>query len=227
MKNLKNKIKIYDIVIVSLSVFSIVYIVFFVLSLTRTTTVHIADVEVKKIKDETEYEHKPIEKTKEYYIEEREREIAELKKVENEMIRFINYKGICWRYQEKTGIKIDISEMVRDTFTPDEIYLIQRVIETECYQCDFLSKANVASVVLNRLSSEKFSNDVEKLITSPYQFAYSRKYISYDTILALEYAFYYGDTTGGALFFHSMKQTNTFNNHDYMFTDEAGHHFYG
>lgn len=135
---------------------------------------------------------------------------------------FLAYKELISDYSEW----FDPPLTVYDEFTDDEIYLMQRCIETETFQCDFESKCNVASVILNRVYHERFPDDIETVITSPNQFAYGRKIIEEDTVLALEYAYMIEDTTEGALFFHSGKKTNTFNGAEYIFTDTAGHHFY-
>ena len=111
-------------------------------------------------------------------------------------------------------------------FTEDEVRLICRVVETETYQCDFDSKVNVANVVLNRIESGEFGETVEDVITADNQFAYGRKSITEDTILAVEYAFMMEDTTQGALFFHSNRKTDKFCGNDFIFQDEAGHNFY-
>ena len=102
---------------------------------------------------------------------------------------------------------------------------MQRCIETETFEQSFNSKVNVASVILNRIESGEFGDDVNDIIT-PGQFAYGRKNISEDTVLALEYAYMIGDTTNGSLYFHSMSYRPRFSGASYVFTDDAGHHFY-
>ena len=102
---------------------------------------------------------------------------------------------------------------------------MQRCIETETFEADFDSKVNVASVILNRIESDEFANEVSEIIVKG-QFAFGRENISENTVLALEYAFMIGDTTDGALYFHSNPKTETFNGAEFIFTDTAGHHFY-
>ena len=145
----------------------------------------------------------------------------ELESIEDNKEWFIAYKKLIEEYSEW----VDPPESIYDYFSDDEIYLMQRCIETETFEQDFDSKVNVASVILNRLNSEEFSNDVHKVIVKG-QFAFGRKKISEDTKLALEYAYMIGDTTEGALYFHSLAYKPRFNGADYIFTDEAGHHFY-
>lgn len=145
----------------------------------------------------------------------------ELKSIANKKEWFIAYKNLINEYSEW----VDPPESIYDVYSNDEIYLMQRCIETETFEQNFDSKVNVASVILNRLNSEEFSNDVHKVIVKG-QFAFGRKKISEDTKLALEYAYMIGDTTEGALYFHSLAYKPRFNGADYIFTDEAGHHFY-
>lgn len=135
---------------------------------------------------------------------------------------FLAYKDIVFKYVEW----IDTPETIFDYFTEDEVKLICRVVETETYQCSFDSKVNVANVVLNRLESGRFGDTVEEVITTERQFAYWREIITEDTILAVMYAYEMEDTTYGALYFHSNKQTDTFCGREYIFSDDAIHHFY-
>lgn len=146
---------------------------------------------------------------------------VELESITDKEEWFIAYKNLINEYSEW----VDSPESIYDVYSNSDIYLMQRCIETETFEQDFESKVNVASVILNRLNSEKFSNDVSKVIVKG-QFAFGRKKISEDTKLALEYAYMIGDTTEGALYFHSLAYRPRFNGADYIFTDAAGHHFY-
>lgn len=148
--------------------------------------------------------------------------LLEIESIEDKMEWFLAYKAII---QEYDGI-IDAPETIYDYCTDEEINLICRVVETETYQCEFNSKVNVANVVFNRLEHGEFGETIEEVVTSKNQFAYARKNISEDTILAVEYAFMMEDTTNGALFFHSNKKTSTFCGNEFIFQDEAGHNFY-
>ena len=145
----------------------------------------------------------------------------ELSSIENNEEWFIAYKDLIEEYSEW----VDPPETIYDYYTEDEIYLMQRCIETETFEADFDSKVNVASVILNRIESDEFANEVSEIIVKG-QFAFGRENISEDTVLALEYAFMIGDTTYGALYFHSNPKTETFNGAEFIFTDTAGHHFY-
>ena len=145
----------------------------------------------------------------------------ELSSIEDNEEWFVAYKDLIEEYSEW----VDPPETIYDYYTEDEIYLMQRCIETETFEADFDSKVNVASVILNRIESDEFANEVSKIIVKG-QFAFGRENISEDTVLALEYAFMIGDTTDGALYFHSNPKTETFNGAEFIFTDTAGHHFY-
>ncbi len=148
--------------------------------------------------------------------------LAEIECIEDNKEWFLAYKDIVFEYEEW----IDPPETIYDYFSDKEINLICCVVETETYQCDFDSKVNVANVVFNRLECGEFGETIEEVITSKNQFAYGRKNISEDTVLAVEYAFMMEDTTQGALFFHSNRKTNKFCGNDFIFQDEAGHNFY-
>ena len=145
----------------------------------------------------------------------------ELSSIEDNEEWFIAYKDLIEEYSEW----VDPPETIYDYYTEDEVYLMQRCIETETFEQDFDSKVNVASVILNRIESDEFANEVSEIIVKG-QFAFGRENISEDTVLALEYAFMIGDTTDGALYFHSNPKTETFNGAEFIFTDTAGHHFY-
>lgn len=149
-------------------------------------------------------------------------EMELLNKIQDKKEWYIAYKSIIEKYK---GI-IDPPETIYDYYSDDEINLILRCIETETYQSDFLSKVNVANVILNRLECEEFSTSVYDVITDENQFAYGREIISEDTVLALEYAFEIEDTTQGSIGFHSNSPRPTFNGWEYVFTDDAGHSFY-
>lgn len=150
-----------------------------------------------------------------------EADLDEISKLDTENW-FIGYKNILEKYHDI----LDPPETIYDYYSDSDIYLIERCIETETYDMDFESKCNVVSVILNRIEHEEFPNDVDTAITSDGQFSYWRKEISDSTVLALEYVFMFGDTTDGAVYFHSNKKTEKFNKAYYSFTDEAGHHFY-
>lgn len=163
-------------------------------------------------------EQDPYEKA----IKEMQEEMKEIESIEDKKEWFLAYKKIINEYSEV----IDPPETVYDYFTEEEIYLIQRTIETECYDKDFKYKCNVANVILNRIESKEFGNTVEEVITTESQFAYWRKDITDDTVLALEFSFSICDTTNGCVAFRSDKKVETWYSWSYAFSDDIGHHFY-
>lgn len=149
-------------------------------------------------------------------------EFDALSEIEDKKEWFLAYKEFIEKYPE-----YDRPQSLYEKYTEEEIYIMQRVIETEVYGCDFEAKANVASVILNRIEGDNnFSDDPIVVCTSPGQFVYSRKQISEDTKLALEYAEEIEDTTNGALYFNSMAPMDSWCGRERIFTDHVGHSFY-
>lgn len=155
-------------------------------------------------------------------IQEMQEKMKEINSIEDNKEWFLAYKDIIFEYAKL----IDPPETIYDYFTDDEIYLIQRVVETETYDQDFISKCNVASVIINRFESGKYGDSIESIITAPNQFSYWRKDITENTILAVEYAFQIEDTTNGCIAFRSDDNPNAWYSWHYVYTDKAGHHFY-
>ena len=100
--------------------------------------------------------------------------------------------------------KYDIeTKNIKDFYSDADLNILYRCIETETYQCPIDAKINVVNVVFNRLNDGRFGNTIYEIITAKNQFAYHRTNISDSTKLAVEYAFYNGDTTNGAIAFRS------------------------
>ena len=178
----------------------------------------LSDITYEIVVEEVVEEQDPYE----IAIQKMQEKISEIESIEDNKEWFLAYKDIVFEYSEI----INPPETIYDCLTEEEINLICRVVETETFECDFISKVNVANVVFNRLEHGEFGKTIKEVITTKKQFAYRRKEISEDTILAVEYAFQIGDTTNGALFFHSNKKTDTFCGASYIFSDDAVHHFY-
>lgn len=149
------------------------------------------------------------------------KELEMLSSISNKKEWFLQYKDIVNKY----SYILDAPETVYEYYTEDEIYLMQRVIETECFDQSFESKVNVAAIVLNRIESEKFGNSVREVIIEPKQFVYWRQNITEDTVLALEYSFEIEDTTGGCVAFRSDEKVSKWGSWTYQFSDGA-HYFY-
>ena len=146
----------------------------------------------------------------------------EIDSIEDRKEWFLAYKNIIKEYSEV----FDAPETIYSQYSDEEIKYMWKCIETEAFDQDFESKCNIANVILNRLESEKFSDNPIAVITAKNQFAYGRSNITEDTKLALEYAFLFADTTDGSLYFESGDNDIHSNYADYTFTDGAGHHFY-
>lgn len=152
-------------------------------------------------------------------------EIKELSYIEDKQKWFIEYKNILNKYSYKI-------ETIYNEFSQEEIEIFQRIVEAEVTGGDFLSKVNVANVILNRVENEQFPNTINEVVFQEYQFSpvidgrfYSVE-VSESTILAIEYAYMFEDTTNGALYFESGNNFVHMAYAEYLFTDNVGHHFY-
>lgn len=154
-------------------------------------------------------------------------ELARLDSITDKKEYLIAYKGLIDKYL----YILDPPEIIYDIFKQDELKLLFGVVQAEVGdEYTFEQKCNVASVIFNRLYSNKRDfkqqDTLSKVLTKK-QFEtisngrYRKVDISEDTILACEYVFLFGDTTGGALFFDS----NSALKYKYIFNDGA-HNFY-
>lgn len=123
--------------------------------------------------------------------------------------------------EEITTEKATIEEEIADI-----PWVVYEVVECEVHGGDKESKMHVAHVIRNRVNSDLFPNDYYSVCTSPNQFC-TRSDVEQSTIDAVNEAMSIGDTTGGALFFHSMEYMDSWGGYEYIFTDNVGHHFYG
>lgn len=113
-----------------------------------------------------------------------------------------------------------------DTYSPNEIDLLLRVVEAETRDCEFDVKCNVVSVIFNRVESSRFpQNTLTDVLLAPKQFAvvsngsYKNVKVTYDTVDAVEYVFEYGDTAADALYFETMKSNVHGGYATYIFND--------
>lgn len=140
---------------------------------------------------------------------------------------------------EEVEIEEDISEEVPEVSKESEeseqeivyndyIMTIASVVEAETKGQDMESKIHIVHVIRNRVNSSSFPNDYYSVCTAGNQFA-SRWDIEQSTIDAVNQGLAMEDTTGGALFFCLCKETCWLNgtSYQYLFTDSAGHHFWG
>lgn len=169
-------------------------------------------------------------KTKEELLkEEFDKKYAEL--VENEGLTreewFSQYKQLLKEYEGIAEAPITIY----DQYTSEELDLLFRVVQAEIGdEYGFDEKCNVCSVIFNRILGSKFPNTLYEVLT-PNQFSTIKNGRIYDvavsekTIAACEYVFLFGDTTGGALYFESLRSNVHSSYAEYIFTDN-GHKFY-
>ena len=146
---------------------------------------------------------------------------------ENKKIWFIEYKQMVEKYSN-----VYDCETLYDAYSKKEVEIFHRIVEAEVTDGDFMSKINVANVILNRVNSNEFPNTIEGVVFQKKQFSpisHGRYYTvkpTEDTLLAIEYAFLFDDTTGGALYFESGNRFVHMSYAEYLFKDNAGHHFY-
>ena len=149
--------------------------------------------------------------------------LMEFKTVQDHREWFLGYKELLER---QAGI-LGTPASIYDCFNEQELDRLFRVVQAEIGdEYSFDQKCNVASVIFNRLKHPEFGGTLEAVL-SPGQFStvkngrYLRAEVSQETILACEYSFMIGDTTGGCLFFDS----NGVLKYSFVFNDGA-HNFY-
>lgn len=190
------------------------------------------EIEYVEVHIETETEEEYIERL----ISEMQSEMETINIIEDKKELFIAYKEIIDKYSDTLDPPETIYDVFVRTGTEYEeqdiktLELLFRVVEAEATEGSFLEKANVASVIYNRVEHKEFGNTLNDVLTYD-QFSsisdgrYLNVDITEDTILACEYAFMIQDTTDGALFFE--KGTDIHSSYtDYLFTDDIGHCFY-
>lgn len=150
-------------------------------------------------------------------------EMDKIELIEDRREWFVAYKDIVFKYAKW----IDPPNTIFDYLTEDEVRLICKTVETECYQQNFDSKCNVASTIFNRIKiGGEFGNSVTEVITKENQFAYGRETITEDTILAVMYSWEIEDVTNGCVGFRSGELPKTWHDWELQFVDQAGHGFY-
>jgi len=123
-------------------------------------------------------------------------------------------------YEENT------TDSIYDAFSEEEIYYLQRMVETETQGCCFISKVYTAEVALARYYQNEGNLSLTTIITSPSQFIYWRTNISQDTIWAVEYAYQHATEAQNALFFKKGYSASWYG-YDHLFECPSGHDFYG
>ena len=98
--------------------------------------------------------------------------------------------------------------------SPQEISMIEHVVEREVHGASYSHKIAVANVIVNRVLASRFPGTVSEVLHAPKQFPISiqnyynpKWHPSDETINAVYAAVYEPDTTGGALYFYAPQYT--------------------
>lgn len=172
--------------------------------------------EENNIKENISYEYTPYD------------ELISINNIKNEKEKIIFYRNFINQY-----IDLDVPETIYDYYSIAELETLFRVVEAEATAGEFIDKANVASVIFNRIGSSEFGNSLDSiLINSEFSSILDGRYkkvdITEDTILACEYVFMFGSTVGGATFFDSTNGNSwaSMNKEKISVTDNIGHDFF-
>lgn len=158
---------------------------------------------------------------------EMQKELDDISSIEDKKQWFVKYKRII----EKYSYILDPPETIYDYYSDEDIEILHRIVEAECTGLDFDKKVNVANVIFNRINDEKFPNNVKEVVfqKNPIQFSpisdgrYYSVSLEDETLLAIEYAFMFPDTTEGAIFFEATWSKKL--NYDEVMCD-GSHKFY-
>lgn len=142
--------------------------------------------------------------------------------------------------QEFNNFKDEVDQypISRGEFDKNDINVLYRIVEAEATGQSFDSKVNVTHVIMNRVFSENFPDDIHSVVFQKSQFQPTfdgRFYsvtITEETIEAVNFAMNSLDTTNGALYFMNKSASDTDNiswfeaRLEYIMTDDSGHSFY-
>lgn len=152
---------------------------------------------------------------------------------ENRKYDFLLYKEILDRYRNYPYIEIPLT--VYEEYDIGELNVFQRLVAAETTGGDFESKCNVASVVWNRLYSEKYPNNIIDVIyqrngsvqfTPTYDGRIDTVEVTEDDVLAIEYTYMFGSTAYDCIAFDNVKNSWNKNKLEMVFTDSINHTFY-
>lgn len=127
---------------------------------------------------------------------------------------------------------------ITEWLSEEELDLLYRTVEAEATGGNMMAKANVCSVIFNRIGHSfgkvyGVADSIIEVIKEPGQFMvitngrYKKMEITQSTIDACEYVYQHGDTTGGCLFFDSRNGDSWAGRHrKFAFRDSIGHDFY-
>lgn len=152
---------------------------------------------------------------------------------ENRKNDFLLYKEVLDRYRNYPYLKIPLT--VYEEYNIGEIKVFQKLVAAETTGGDFESKCNVASVVWNRLYSEKYPNNIIDVIyqrngsvqfTPTYDGRIDTVEATEDDVLAIEYTYMFGSTAYDCIAFDNVKNSWNRNKLEMVFTDSINHTFY-
>lgn len=131
-------------------------------------------------------------------------ELDQIDLLNSEKEKIIRFNELFEKYEDI----IDPPEDLLSVFSFEELDKLYRVVEAEATAGEFIDKANVASVIFNRiLYNDIFdTSDLNEILTEK-QFSsikdgrYKIVEVTEDTILACEYVFMFGSTVEDAQFF--------------------------
>ena len=147
---------------------------------------------------------------------------------------FISYNLILEQYRIYPYINTPLN--VYDEYDINEIKVFQKLVAAETTGGNFESKCNVASVVWNRLHSEKYPDNIIDVIyqrngsvqfSPTYDGRIDIAEVTEDDILSIEYTYMFGSTAYDCIAFDNVKG-NSWNKNklEMIFTDSIGHSFY-
>lgn len=160
-------------------------------------------------------------------IEEMNVEMDQINSITDKKEWFLAYKSIFEKYNEF----IDPPETIYDYFSEEQLGKLFRIVEAEATEGEFTHKANVCSVIFNRMYSEEFDDLLDEILVET-QFMplsdgrWKTVEVTEDTILACEYVFMIGSTVEDAVFFDSTNGTSWASRKKEPVTNDGLHSFY-
>ena len=147
---------------------------------------------------------------------------------------FLTYKKILEEYRDYSYIQIPLT--IYDEYDIGEIKVFQKLVAAETTGGDFESKCNVASVVWNRINSDKYpDNMIDVIYQRNGSVQFSPTYdgridivkVTEDDVLAIEYTYIFGSTAYDCIAFDNVSG-NSWNKNklEEIFTDSINHTFY-
>lgn len=174
-------------------------------------------------------------KDKEEKIDTRElvkNELDQIDLLDSEKEKIIKFNEFLEKYEDI----IDPPEDLLSVFSYEELDKLYRVVEAEATAGEFIDKANVASVIFNRIlcddifdTSELSEILTEKQFSSIKDGRYQKVDITEDTVLACEYVFIFGSTVEDAQFFDATNGDSwAYRNREQVTNveDNIGHMFF-